>query len=381
MSVCRYCQKPCKTNGIIKDRVFREKLQDIMCMWVDIDTNPSLNLCQECEHIILDFHSFKNQSRNILRNSICFTVGGRGGNKNNQRSAHQQKHDSKTLQALSDNCAKPIDLPIETLDELSSHAKPVITMKVDKTTDEPTTESPNKRRQFRTPEQIHAEKMRPKRKLRRKTAEEKAMSPTEYKHHYYRMIVDKYKITCEVCCKRLPPDRMDGHMNGHLGLQPYTCEYCGLLFNCKVNMRTHISKKHCEDKQIPCILCDKIARCQADLRQHMRMVHEEKKLQCSLCDLKTNNRYDLERHMRIHTQTREYVCHHCGKAFYCNSVLTIHLRTHSGETPYVCPICPKGFVHRRMYVMHMEKLHPKEPILRIDSTKKLKDSLLQKHYS
>lgn len=90
------------------------------------------------------------------------------------------------------------------------------------------------------------------------------------------------------------------------------------------------------------------------------------------------SRYALDSHMDIHNQRRDYVCPHCGKAFYRRYVLNIHLRTHSGETPYKCHVCAEAFVHRRIYVMHMKKLHPEEPMMRVDGLKALKEALKQK---
>ncbi|XP_055639371.1 zinc finger protein 77-like isoform X2 [Toxorhynchites rutilus septentrionalis] len=272
------------------------------------------------------------------------------------------------LSPLYDN-DEPDNFPVEALDDFAEKKEPQRTER--KKTRNPT---------ILTEEKRLAKQLKPKRALRRKTEEEKAMSPEVYKKYYYKMISEKYKQTCEVCGKRLPPERMEGHVNGHKGLQPYACEFCELQFNCKINMRKHVQRNHVVGVQIPCAMCDKVLISQMALRQHIRTVHEEKKYQCPICGLRSPNNHSLTRHMNIHTQTRNFVCPHCAKAFYCYSVLKIHLRTHSGEEPYKCVICPKGFVHRRLYVLHMKKLHPEEPLMRINGTKELKTTLMKKHY-
>lgn len=137
-----------------------------------------------------------------------------------------------------------------------------------------------------TPEDRLAEKLRPKRPIRRKTEAEKAMDPVEYRKSYFKKAMEKYKQTCELCGKRMPANRIEGHMNGHKGLSPFACEVCGQSFNCKLNLRNHINRLHVTGKEVSCTECGKIATCPGTLRQHMRAVHLERKFQCSLCGLK-----------------------------------------------------------------------------------------------
>ncbi|XP_055542040.1 gastrula zinc finger protein XlCGF8.2DB-like isoform X2 [Wyeomyia smithii] len=327
-----------------------------------------MDVCSKCERSILDFYLFKERSRQILRHSTKFT--NKVQFRNEQHSTIQENSQQESvIKSLVDNYKETVDA-LEKLDPSVDPIVEVSNSKKKQTTNlENKNQSKSKRGQYRRipPEVRLAEKLRPKRKIQRKTEEEKAMSPTEYKRYYYSThIAGKYNGTCELCGKRIATDRMEGHMNGHKGLKPYVCDICGLRSNCKLNMRAHMARNHGEDQRIPCTMCDKVFRCQQILKAHMRGTHDEKKETCPLCGLKSANKHALARHLRIHTQTRDYVCPQCGKAFYCQSVLNIHLRTHTGETPYICSICTKGFVHRRMYVIHMKALHPGEPLMTLN---------------
>lgn len=387
---CRVCLKPCKANSLFKNRFFREKFQDILCMWVDPKQDSSLvDVCKECEADVVEFYSFKHQCRNIIRGITDPTPMIEDHEKfcpPENADKDNEPNESNTLQSLLDNCAETVELSIETLENRNNDETEKPAPKSKKMTQSrklkrslATSNARRRKYRYKTPEERLREKMRPKRPIRRKTAAEKAMDPEEYKKYYYHMTIEKYKKTCELCGKRIHSDRMDGHMNGHRGLTPYSCENCGLKFNCKINLRAHIQRMHITGHEVKCPQCDKEFTNEKKLKLHISSVHDEKKFQCSLCGLKILNKYSLQRHMNIHTQTRDFVCPHCGKAFYCKSVLTIHLRTHSGETPYVCNTCSKGFIHRRIYVMHMQKFHPGEPLMQLNGIKAMKDTLMKKY--
>nr|XP_019550413.2 zinc finger protein 709-like [Aedes albopictus] len=386
MNSCRVCLKPCAANSLYKNRFFREKFQDILCMWLDPRRESSLvDVCKECETDVVEFYSFKHQCRDIIRGVEHPTPL---IDDHEKISLPEDEHSSNALQSLLDNCAETVELSIETLESLNTDGKEGTgTAPKPKKAPKPRPKqslgpSIKKRRfRFRTPEEILKEKMRPKRPIQRKTEAEKAMDPAEYKRYYFQKTMEKYKKTCEICGKRFPPDRLEGHMNGHRGLTPYKCGHCELQFNCKLNLRGHIQRMHVTGREVNCTLCGKQLSNEITLKKHMFAVHDEKKFQCTLCGLKILSKHSLQRHMNIHTQTRDYVCPHCGKAFYCQSVLTIHLRTHSGETPYTCNICPKNFIHRRIYVMHMQKLHPGEPLMQLNGAKALKETLMKKYHS
>ncbi|XP_062547216.1 zinc finger and BTB domain-containing protein 24-like [Armigeres subalbatus] len=429
MGYCRLCQNPCGSNSLFKNRFFREKFQDIICMWVDPKQDFNLtDVCKKCENEVVEFYLYKHQCRDIIRGvknptplvedhenfplleeessvsdprresvpanreTEVSIVESSSELKTATRPKENEKLsknsvDEQSLQSLLDNCGETVELSIEVLGALNSDENvipaPVIPTNPEKVAPFKRKFIPveKKRRTytFKTAEERLAEKMRPKRKIQRKTEAEKAMDPAEYKKYYFKKTMERYRKTCEICGKRMQQDRWEGHMNGHKGLTPFKCEHCELQFNCRLNLRSHIQRMHVTGNEVNCPQCGKEFSQKRKLEQHIFSVHAEKKYQCSLCGLKILNRNSLQRHMNIHTQTRDFICPHCGKAFYCKSVLTIHLRTHSGETPYICNVCPKGFIHRRIYVMHMQKFHPGEPLMQLSGSKSMKETLMKKY--
>lgn len=179
---------------------------------------------------------------------------------------------------------------METLEQLSSGVPKPAAPKCKKSSAPRNPWKTSNLRGFRTLAERLAEKLRPKRPIRRKTEAEKAMDPAEYKRAYFKKAIEKYKQTCELCGKRMAANRIEGHMNGHKGVSPFACQDCGQSFNCRLNLRNHISRLHVTGREVSCSECGKIATCPATLRQHMRAVHLEKKFQCSLCGLRILSR-------------------------------------------------------------------------------------------
>ncbi|XP_062711068.1 myoneurin [Aedes albopictus] len=425
---CRLCREKCEQNKLLWNRDFREKLQDITCIWIKINPGSNkYNICQSCQNEVEVYYSFKKRCRQILHGPPVLSEIG-----NNEQSEF-------TLESLLENCSEEVTLPtdaLETLDTISDvldatdslsrdhdYAEHAIETKevVSRRSEQPknsNTENdtkskdvvkkrskqpknkPRKTLNQEDPEDpahdevssdVPAEddidhvdnpssskKLRPYRRKFRLTEQEKSMTPEEYKRYYRKMFYGDYKKICDVCGKSIHSQRMESHMNRHQGVEPYACEECGLRFHCRMNLRKHITRSHAKGQEITCELCQKVCVSKMAHRQHFRAVHLEKKFQCTLCDVKAATQHALDRHMDIHNQRRDYVCPHCGKAFYRRYVLNIHLRTHSGETPYKCHVCGEAFVHRRIYVMHMKKHHPDEPMMRVDGLRALKEALKQK---
>ncbi|XP_058460856.1 zinc finger protein 510-like [Malaya genurostris] len=214
---------------------------------------------------------------------------------------------------------------------------------------------------------------------RRKFKEAAELSSEEYRQYVAQNTNHKQTIViCELCGRSVNINRMDGHRNRHLGLQPYECETCGDKFNCKLNLRIHWRRNHVQGEEVKCNVCGKLFVSKIALHSHEKYVHSERKHQCTLCPLKFFTRYALSRHMKIHNQTRDFKCPLCSRAFYCKSVWNIHMRTHSGETPYQCSVCSMAYVHRNMYVAHMQKNHPGQPLMYLSRKKSFKDSMMKK---
>uniref|UniRef100_A0A8D8BR05 Zinc finger protein 782 n=1 Tax=Culex pipiens TaxID=7175 RepID=A0A8D8BR05_CULPI len=293
MSVeCRICDTEIDPNCVLKNRFFLEMYQDVICKWVNLTGSSELNLCQSCMIEVIGFYKFKQ----ISRRNVPEANAADGG---------EQEATPEVLQSLLDGCKESAALPPEVQQWVDPHVEPVV---------------------------------RIKRKIQRKTAEEKAMAPEEYKKYYFRKMWDKHRQVCTVCGKKFPSKQMEGHMNKHKKLEPYSCTHCGMTFHCKLNMRGHIQRMHSKvQKTFSCQICDSTFRKSVNLRNHMRALHSGDR--------------------------RDFVCTICGKAFAWKSVLKVHQKTHTREVAYRCHVCSQEFVYRQLYKLHMHKKHPGQPVL------------------
>lgn len=387
-SRCRICKELCEPNKLLWNRDFREKLQDVLCLWIKISPGTEkYHVCHSCQSEVEEYYAFKRRCRQILHGETKSVLPSNGNlevkisletlleNCKNEVTSETFQELVETIEEQSPKSEYPeMDDPKEKSSERNSAQKQCVEALSDSAPLLLGDHQPNVK-----PEKP-AKKARPYRLKYRKTAEEQAMTKAEYKKYYVRQYLDQCKKVCDICGKSINPERMESHMNRHNGLQPYTCGECGLQFHCPMNMRKHINRSHAKGEEVTCDLCGRVSTSRIAHKQHIRAVHTEKKFQCTLCEVKTLTKKALDSHMDIHNQRRDFVCPQCGKAFYRKYVLNIHLRTHSGETPYKCHVCSEAFVHRRVYVMHMKKHHPDEPLMRIDGLKALKEALMKKDF-
>lgn len=81
-----------------------------------------------------------------------------------------------------------------------------------------------------------------------------------------------------------------------------------------------------------------------ELRQHMQY-HKDIKYTCKVCQVEFTQQANLKRHMKVvHQGIRKYECEHCGKSFGKAETLKYHVMTHTGERPLECEICHKRFI-------------------------------------
>ncbi|XP_055614111.1 zinc finger protein 182-like isoform X2 [Uranotaenia lowii] len=316
----------------------------------------SKNICESCQQMVEEFYDYRTSSRSILKEEH-----------------YSRQADSSKSPCNTDNNYSASEVPvlenavIETKNNLLSNAIPS-NLEVSSDSDIPEPDEPIELEPAET-------RKRPRRPTNFRTEAEKAMTPDEFKKHISNMFRERYKQICDICGRALDPPHVEGHMNRHNGVTPYTCDSCGTQFYSKANLRSHVKRNHSSEDPIPCEHCEKVLVSRIAYKNHLWAVHAERKFECKVCKLKVLTKHTLNIHMDIHNQKRDFVCNYCGKRFLRRFVLRIHLRTHTGETPYQCSVCGEAFIHRRIYVMHMKKAHPGEPIMRIDGTKAFREAI------
>ena len=85
----------------------------------------------------------------------------------------------------------------------------------------------------------------------------------------------------------------------HKGIRKHACPYCDKRFSQKANLRTHVKTLH-EELRYPCYQCEYQAKRKAALQIHVESQHEGIQHACKLCNFQTKQKYYLKIH--IHSQ-------------------------------------------------------------------------------
>ncbi|XP_062563092.1 oocyte zinc finger protein XlCOF28-like isoform X2 [Armigeres subalbatus] len=370
MGKCRLCSKDTPKNNRLDARPFREKVLDVICMWIDVNNRRlSKDVCDPCFKIVDKFYTFKRKCRTI-----------QSGPKEPEQVLPEKEvpipenivnGDFKVV-AESIDVSKGEDASAEEMNSEDEYFRSLPPLKKRK-------KYPFKKSNKPPELDENGKRIIKARPWNRKFKEAINLPPDEYRQYVMnKKIAQKPGVVCELCGKTIDCRRIDGHRNRHLGLEPYECELCGDKFNCKHNLRSHHRRNHVAGQECTCPICGKVFACRPSLQSHTKSVHGERNFPCTLCPLRFNNKSTLTYHLKIHNQTRDFKCELCGKGFYCKSVWNIHMRTHSGEAPYRCSVCEAAYVHRNMYVAHMKKNHPGVPLMQLSGKKGFKESLLKK---
>ncbi|XP_029731535.2 zinc finger protein 62 homolog isoform X1 [Aedes albopictus] len=371
MGSCRLCSGESPNNKRLDDRPFREKILNIVCMWIDVnDRRLSKDVCDSCFDIVEKFYLFKQKFR-------LSHIKSREPNVEppEEKPSIPEAVLKGEFEVVAENIKVPreddssAEVEVNSEDEYFKSLPPLKKKKkypYKKSTKPPVLDE-------------NGERVIIARPWSRKFKEAADMPPQEYREYVLNKTANKRQtIVCEQCGRSIDCRRMDGHRNRHLGLEPYECEICGDKFNCKYNLKSHHRRNHVEGQECPCSVCGKVFGSRPAMVAHTKSVHGERKHACTLCPLKFLNKTTLAYHLRIHNQTRDFKCPECGKGFYCKSVWNIHMRTHSGEAPYRCSVCEAAYVHRNMYVAHMKKNHPGVPLMVLSGKRAMKEALLKK---
>ncbi|KXJ68065.1 hypothetical protein RP20_CCG006115 [Aedes albopictus] len=367
MGSCRLCSGESPKNKRLDDRPFREKVLDIICMWIDVDDRHlSMDVCDSCFDIVEKFYLFKRKCR-------LFQTKDREVNPPEEKTSIPEAVLNGEFEVIAENLKVPNeDSSEEENNSEDEYFKSLPPLKKKK-------KYPYKKSTKPPVLNENGERVIVPRPWARKFKEAVDLPPQEYREYVQtKKPPKKQSVVCEICGRTVDCCRIDGHRNRHLGLEPYECQICGDKFNCKYNLKSHHRRNHVEGQECPCSVCGKVFGSRPAMVSHMKNVHGERKYACTLCPLKFHNKTTLAYHLRIHNQTRDFKCPECGKGFYCKSVWNIHMRTHSGEAPYRCSVCEAAYVHRNMYVAHMKKNHPGVPLMVLSGKRAMKEALLKK---
>lgn len=179
-----------------------------------------------------------------------------------------------------------------------------------------------------------------------------------------REIYQKLLQHCNICSKMIEKNRMEGHMNKHNNVRPYSCSECKKSFACRQLLRLHRTSIHTNIK-VKCETCDKFFPSSRALYAHNLRHKNQDRYVCDLCDKKFNNSNSLKRHLAIHSGVREFICTVCGVGFYRKFNLDVHIKNvHHHTKEYFCDFegCKSKFGYARLLKDHIKKHHITEKI-------------------
>ena len=193
---------------------------------------------------------------------------------------------------------------------------------------------------------------------------------------------------CDICQAVFPSkQRLKLHRITHSEDRPIRiCEHCGRKFKTKDAVEKHILRFHSNIERLwKCSICGYKAKLDADLKKHLRLVHD-KKFKCSMCPFMTNQEAQLLEHLvchgpnhnlpctwqgcyyraetvtelekhcaDVHNAMSKHQCLLCSKQFKKRTNLIRHLLTHTGGRPYSCNECCMTFVSHSTYYRHRQR--------------------------
>lgn len=191
---------------------------------------------------------------------------------------------------------------------------------------------------------------------------------TSLKIHINNVHFHQYQYNCETC--RRPFNNVvlyKEHLNGHLGVTPFTCIVCSKTFMHSSYMLAHQERMHrvgIEGQLLPtqCYICQKVLKSANSLENHITIKHAKKESRneikerphlCDVCGQGFTRPDKLKIHYRKHTGDKPYKCSYCEKAFIKKEYMVMHERIHTGEKPYCCGVCGKCFNQDASLRLHM----------------------------
>ena len=129
-----------------------------------------------------------------------------------------------------------------------------------------------------------------------------------------------------------------------------SCKICGpsKLFK-KTSLSNHIKNFH-KDKDIDCEIpeCKAKFKKKADMKKHVRHVHNNEKSLCVQCG---DSFKDLNYHMKVFHDNIRHPCETCEKVFTTKQGLIFHMKNSHGDgKKQVCHICAVEVKHVRHHI-------------------------------
>jgi hypothetical protein len=116
-------------------------------------------------------------------------------------------------------------------------------------------------------------------------------------------------------------------------LKRFKCHICDYKCSTDANLKKHIKQVHDKIKDVVCLQCDYKTSTNNNLQKHIKQVHDKvKDHECLTCDMKFSTNVDLRRHIKmVHDKIKNYECLTCDMKFSTNGNLQKHIKICTGE--------------------------------------------------
>ena len=118
----------------------------------------------------------------------------------------------------------------------------------------------------------------------------------------------------------------------------------------------HVKGHDADQERLSCSQCPKSYIRKADLKDHVRAVHDEEPGTCSHCGKRFLSRRGIEEHEQKHAGVGLLECAEkkCPKTFQRQASLEGHMNSHRDYKPYRCSVarCKRAFAHRSSLSAH-----------------------------
>ena len=167
--------------------------------------------------------------------------------------------------------------------------------------------------------------------------------------HYYRNhVVSKEKIKCKYCPNAYHKYRIKGHEQAHIDYdqEKYKCGKCYKVFSRTTELKDHMRRKHVElenSKEHKCNECGKAYKAIEYLRKHISFIHKKSdagRWICELCNKEFAQYGSLYVHKKRHLGKR-FPCPSCEKVAKDETELKEHIKNKHDNPFKECPDCHK----------------------------------------
>ena len=176
---------------------------------------------------------------------------------------------------------------------------------------------------------------------------------------------------CKLCNRYVKCDQypLEKHMEECKGRIPFKCPECLKEFQYESSLKCHVVSHYPDQpKLFSCSQCDYKSNYKANLKKHVRHIHEQrgdKTIKCPDCEKLFHTEDNMKRHQKLHSEERPHKCEKegCEKAFKTLNGLKFHLVSHQTDRPFLCDVegCNKDFKSKKSLAMHLNETHQNAP--------------------